>query len=199
MTRTTQGGQEGEGSRRPSPTNRTARTPLANKKRPPNLNHYTCNMALNIVARKVEIAKANNSGIVPYAATTDIVNSMKLTLPWLTKGMLRNHTSKLNKEKIQKDAARPPDEDVAATANNHSGGGSSTSTLSALTFDTTGGGNSGTADGTGTTMEASTSSDEDDSTTGGRPKGSSDKSNDTSRNSNDLHFFWRQQNSTNGR
>ena len=125
----------------------------------------------------VEIAKANNGGIVPYAAMSDIVNSMKPTLPWLTKGMLRNHISKLNKEKIQKDAARPPDEDVAATANSHSGGGSSTSTLSALTFDTTGGGNSATAAGTtGTTMGASTCNDEDDNAAGGRPKGSSDKS-----------------------
>jgi hypothetical protein len=125
----------------------------------------------------VEIAKANNGGIVPYAAMSDIVNSMKPTLPWLTKGMLRNHISKLNKEKIQKDAAKPPDEDVAATANSHSGGGSSTSTLSALTFDTTGGGNSATAAGTtGTTMGASTCSDENDNAAGGRPKGSSYKS-----------------------
>ncbi len=44
-------------------------------------------MALNIVARKVEITKANNGGIVLYAAMSDIVNSMKPTLPWLTKGM----------------------------------------------------------------------------------------------------------------
>jgi hypothetical protein len=73
MTQTAQGGQRGEGSRRPSPTSRTTRRPSAYKKRPPNFNCYTCNMALNIVARQVEIAIANNHGdIVPYAAITDI-------------------------------------------------------------------------------------------------------------------------------
>ena len=56
MTRTAQVGQEGEGSRRPSPTSRTTRRPSAYKKRPPNLDRYTCDMALNIVARKVEIS-----------------------------------------------------------------------------------------------------------------------------------------------
>lgn len=107
MTRTAPGGQEqGEGSKRPSPTSR-ARRPSSYKKRPTNLDRYTCDMALNIVARKVEIAKANNGGVVPYAAMTDIVESMKPTLPWLTKGMLRSHINKLNKEKIQRGAARP--------------------------------------------------------------------------------------------
>ena len=71
-------------------------------------------MALNIVARKVEIAKANNGGVVPYAAMTDIVESMKPTLPWLTKGMLRSHINKLNKEKIQKGAARPASADAGS-------------------------------------------------------------------------------------
>ena len=128
---------EDEGSsRRPSPTRK--RRPSTYKKRPADLDRYTCDMALNIVARKVEVAKANNGGVLKYKAMTDIVNSMKPTLPWLTKGMLRNHVNKLNKEKMKRDTARPPDEDVAgATANN---GGESTSTLSALTLDT--GGNS---------------------------------------------------------
>jgi hypothetical protein len=171
MTRTAPGWQEGEASSRPSPTSRTRR-PSSYKKRPTNLDCYTCDMALNIVARKVEIAKANNGGVVPYAAMTDIVKSMKPTLPWLTKGMLRNYINKLNKEKIKKDAARPSaDEDVDATANNGSES-SSTSTLSALTFDTTGG-NSNTAGATGTTMGATS---EEDNTTGGRPKGSNGKS-----------------------
>ncbi|KAI2512414.1 hypothetical protein MHU86_1867 [Fragilaria crotonensis] len=89
--------------------------------------------------------------------------------------MLRSHINKLNKEKIQKGAARPAsaDEDVDTTANN-GGESSSTSTLSALTFDTSGG-NSDTAAATGTTMGATTSAEEDN-TTGGRPKGSSGKS-----------------------
>jgi hypothetical protein len=117
-------------------------------------------VALNIVARKVEVAKANNGGVLKYRAMTDIVNSMKPTLPWLTTGMLRNHVNKLNKEKLKRDPARPTVEDVAgATANN---GGESTSTLSALTLDT--GGNSDSAMG-------ATSSNDDN--VGGRPKGSS--------------------------
>ena len=58
MTRTNStapGGQEGEGSsRRPSPTSRR-RPSTTYKKRPANLDCYTCDMALNIVARKVEV------------------------------------------------------------------------------------------------------------------------------------------------
>jgi hypothetical protein len=76
--------------------------PSAYKKRPANLDRHTCDMALDIVARKVEVAKANNGGVVKYKAITDIVESMKPTIPWLTKGMLRNH---INKMKIA--AARP--------------------------------------------------------------------------------------------
>jgi hypothetical protein len=45
-------------------------------KRPANLDRHTCDMALNIVARKVEVAKANNGGVVKYKAITDIVESM---------------------------------------------------------------------------------------------------------------------------
>ncbi len=62
-------------------------------------------MALNIVARKIEVEKANNGGVLKYKAMTDIVNSMKPTLPWLTKDMLRNHIKKLNKEKMKREAA----------------------------------------------------------------------------------------------
>ena len=56
-------------------------------------------MALDIVARKVEIAKANNNGSLPHGALNDIVTQMKPTLPWLTKEMLRSHVKKLNKLK----------------------------------------------------------------------------------------------------
>jgi hypothetical protein len=82
MTRTNStatGGQEGEGSsRRPSPTRK--RRPSTYKKRPAGLDRYTCDVSLNIVARKVEVAKANNGGVLKYRAMTDIVNSMKPTL-----------------------------------------------------------------------------------------------------------------------
>jgi hypothetical protein len=73
--------------------------PLAYKKRPQGLDRYTCNMALNIVERKVEIARANNNGSVPHGALNDIVTQMKPTLHWLTKDMLRSHVNKLNKLK----------------------------------------------------------------------------------------------------
>jgi hypothetical protein len=120
-------------------------------------------MALNIVARKVEVEKANNGGVLKYKAMTDIVNSMKPTLPWLIKGMLRSHINKLNKEKIKRDSSTPP---VAAFPAND-GRGESTSILSELTLDT-GAGNSGN------TMAGSTSTSVDN--VGGRPKGSSAES-----------------------
>ena len=127
-------------------------------KRPANLDRHTCDMALNIVARKVEVAKANNSGVVKYKTITDIVESMKPTIPWLTKAMLRNHINKM-----KRDAARtPPDEDDTAAAN---GGGKSSSTLSSLTLDI----DAVTAGGTSTTTMGGTREDND----GGRPKGSS--------------------------
>ena len=167
MTRTNctaPGGQEGEGaSRRPSPK-RCSRRPSTYKKRPANLDRYTCDMALNIFARKVEVDKANNGGVLKYKAMTGIVNSMKPTLPWLTKGMLRSHINKLNKEKkMKRDSLTPP---VAAFPAND-GRGESTSILSELTLDT-GAGNSGN------TMAGSTSTSVDN--VGGRPKGSSAES-----------------------
>lgn len=73
--------------------------PSTYKKRPQGLDRYTCNIALNIVARKVEIMKANNNGSVPHGALNDIVTQMRPTLPWLTKEMLRSHVKKLNKQK----------------------------------------------------------------------------------------------------
>jgi hypothetical protein len=121
-------------------------------------------MALNIFARKVEVDKANNGGVLKYKAMTGIVNSMKPTLPWLTKGMLRSHINKLNKEKkMKRDSSTPP---VAAFPAND-GRGESTSILSELTLDT-GAGNSGN------TMAGSTSTSVDN--VGGRPKGSSAES-----------------------
>ena len=54
-------------------------------------------MALDIVARKVQIVKANNGGVAPYGAVTAIVSDMKPTLPWLNVEMLtRSHMKKLN-------------------------------------------------------------------------------------------------------
>ncbi len=61
-------------------------------------------MALNIVARKVEIMKANNIGVAPYGAVSAIVSKMKPSLPWLNAEMLRSHLKKLNKQKIKQPA-----------------------------------------------------------------------------------------------
>ena len=145
LTRTSStapGGQDGEGSSRRTLPKSGRRRPCSayKRKRPANLDDYTCDMALYIVVRKVEIAKANNNcDVLKYKANTDIVKSINPTLPWLTsnKGiMLRNHIDKLHKVKMKGDAARPPDEDViAATANND---GESSSTFSALTLSTKG-------------------------------------------------------------
>ena len=173
MTRTnctSSGGQEGEGaSRRPSPTRSSSRRPSTYEKRTANnLDCNTCDMALNIVARKVEVEKANNGGVLKYNAMTDIVNSMKPTLPWLTKGMLRNHINKLNKKKTTtRDDERPPDQDVVASATANDAG-ESTATLSTLTPNT--GVNSDML--AEDTITGATSSEDEDNV-GGRPKGSS--------------------------
>ena len=78
-----------------------ANRPSTYKKRPPGLDSYTCNMALNIVARKVESVKANNGGVAPYGTVSAIVREMKPFLPWLNKEMLRSHMKKLNKQQKQ--------------------------------------------------------------------------------------------------
>jgi hypothetical protein len=120
-------------------------------------------MALHIVARKVEVAKANNGGILKYKAMTNIVEGMKPTLPWLTKDMLRSHI-----RKMKKDATRKlPGEDVtAATANS---GGSDPSTLSSLTPETSVTLNAGD---NGNAMTATEVPSEGNVGVDGRPKGS---------------------------
>ena len=78
---------------------RLSNRPSTYRKRPPNLDRYTCIMALTIVARKIEIAKANNGGTTPYGTLSGIVAKMMPTLPWLTREMLRTHIKKINKAK----------------------------------------------------------------------------------------------------
>ena len=78
---------------------RISNRPSTYRKGPPNLDRYTCSMALNIVARKVEIAKANNGGTTPYGTLSGIVAKLKPNLPWLTRAMLRTHIKKINKAK----------------------------------------------------------------------------------------------------
>ncbi len=81
-----------------------ANRPSTYKKRPPGLDTYTCNMALNIVARKVDIMNANNGGVALHGAVSAIVSKMKPTLPWFNVKMLRSHLKKLNKQKSKQPA-----------------------------------------------------------------------------------------------
>jgi hypothetical protein len=85
-----------------------ANRPSTYKKRPPGLNTYTCNMALNKVARKVEIMKANNGGVALYGAiSAAIVSKMKPTRPCLIVEILRSHLKKLNKQRSKQPAECP--------------------------------------------------------------------------------------------
>ncbi len=84
-----------------------ANRPPTYKKRPPGLNTYTCSTALNKVARKVEIMKANNGGVAPYGAISAIVSKMKPTRPCLNVEILRSHLEKLNKQRSKQPAECP--------------------------------------------------------------------------------------------
>ena len=153
---------------------RPSSRPSTYKKRPQGLDRYTCNMALDIVARKVEIAKANIHGSVPHGALNGIVTQMKPTLPWLTKEMLRSHVKKLNK--LKNCEPLPPAE-----------GNVNSSTFSPLTIETGMSATSGdngmsgapcttTADAAGTIAATVVLLPSDDAADllllGGRPKGS---------------------------
>jgi hypothetical protein len=112
-------------------------------------------MALNIVARKVEIMKANNGGVAPYGAVSAIVSKMKPTLPWLNVEMLRSHLKKLNKQKSKhaaECATTSPAADVGVCTINN--GDSSHSTL---TVDTTFPDDSSIGDNNNTTSPNGTS------------------------------------------
>ena len=117
---------------------RLGNRPSTYRKRPPNLDCYTGDVALNIVARKVEITKANNGGFMPYGTLSGKVTKMKPTLPWLTRDMLWMHIKKLNKEKVREvtpanDVNNYTDSvDKAGTCSNNV-----SSTISQLTLDTT--------------------------------------------------------------
>jgi hypothetical protein len=133
MTRTSQTNpNEAKGSKK-------ANRPSTYKKRLPGLDSYACNMALNIVARKVESVKANNGGVAPYGTVTAIVREMTPTLPCLNKEMLRSHMKKLNKQQKQSKqqaefaTASLTAEVVSVGTNTHNGD----SPHSTLTVDTT--------------------------------------------------------------
>ena len=79
---------------------RGATRPLIYKKKPAGLDTFTCNMALDHIATRIMIARANNTnnaGVAPHRAITNIVEEMKPTLPWLNKEMVKNHLKKLKK------------------------------------------------------------------------------------------------------
>jgi hypothetical protein len=117
---------------------RLGNRPSTYRKRPPNLDCYTGDVALNIVARKVEITKANNGGLMPHGTLSGTVTKMKPTLPWLTRDTLRMHIKNLNKEKVREvtpanDVNNYTDSvDKAGTCSNNI-----SSTISQWTLDTT--------------------------------------------------------------
>jgi hypothetical protein len=56
-------------------------------------------LALNIVASRVEAARANSYGATaPYGAIKTIIEEMLPTFPWLSKNMVKYHLIKLNKK-----------------------------------------------------------------------------------------------------
>ena len=153
--------------------------PSTYKKRPASLDRHTSNMALNIVARKVEAAKANNGGVVKYKMITDIVESMKPTIPWLTKDMLKNHMKKLERE-YEASAREPPQQeqdDINAAILANGNGRNDSSTLSSLTLEDAIILDKNTTAANGSTTEDVNSTVKDGTTTlGGRPKGTNAKS-----------------------
>jgi hypothetical protein len=82
--------------------------PKKYKKRPVGLDHHTCDMNLDIIAKKLECVKANNGAATPYGAIRDIVKTMKPTLPWLNTEMVRFHMRKLEKGKNAHTMPPPP-------------------------------------------------------------------------------------------
>jgi hypothetical protein len=108
--------------------------PSIYKKRPTGLDSYTCDMNLNIVARKVEIVKASNGGVAPYGAIRDIVNELKPTLPWLNKEMIRTYMKKIRKGEVRNRPLEPGTTLPPAEATSvQQDGSNNSSTLSTLT------------------------------------------------------------------
>ncbi|KAI2492619.1 hypothetical protein MHU86_21933 [Fragilaria crotonensis] len=108
--------------------------PKTYKKRPAGLDHHTCDMNLNIIARKLECVKANNGGVTPYGAIRDIVKAMKPTLPWLSTEMVRFHMRKLAKAKNALTNSPPPPPPPVAGGKDSS---SNDSAISSLTSNST--------------------------------------------------------------
>jgi hypothetical protein len=104
MTKTIDLHKESGPSRRTIQPNRRKKY----KKRPVGLDHHTCDMNLDIIARKLECVKANNGGVTPYGAIRDTVKTMKPTLPWLNTEMVRFHMRKLEKDKNEFTMSPPP-------------------------------------------------------------------------------------------
>jgi hypothetical protein len=74
--------------------------PLIYKKKPSGLGTFTYNIALDHIATRIMIARANNTnnaGVAPHGAISNIVEEMKPTLLWLNKEMVKNHLKKLKK------------------------------------------------------------------------------------------------------
>ena len=99
-------------------------------------------VALNMVASRVEVARANNGGVAKYGAVTTIIEDLQPSFPWLTKNMVKYHLIKLNtqqEEEADKTATAaailtftsPPAS--FSSSGQGSGAGRTSSTFSSLT------------------------------------------------------------------
>ena len=86
-----------EGANWQNKVRRRVKCPSKYNKRPSYLDKHSCELAPQIVARKLETAKANGGGVrLPYGTITRVVEEMKPTFPWLTMGMVKSHMKKKN-------------------------------------------------------------------------------------------------------
>ena len=86
-----------------TPQATSRRTPKQQKKRPAErcvrIDKHAKEVALNIVASRVETLRANSDGsTAPYGAINTIIKELLPTFPWLSKNMVKYHLIKLNKQ-----------------------------------------------------------------------------------------------------
>jgi hypothetical protein len=112
------------------------------------INKHAKAHALNIVASRVETARANSSSATaPYGAINTIIEEMLPTFPWLSKNMVIYHLIKLNKKGDEDSATTmvPTTTSPSSSSGRHSDKTSS-STLSTLTVEGSNGMPSGILD-----------------------------------------------------
>jgi hypothetical protein len=116
----------------------TRRTMKQQKKRPAGvrIDKHAKEVALNIVATRVETLRANSEGATaPYGAINTIIADLLPTFPWLSKSMVKYHLIKLNKQGNEDRRAFPTVTATSISCSLSSGRDSdrTSSTLSTLT------------------------------------------------------------------